>query len=747
MTKQSPSGQATRTTHMISLIFALILTLLITGCEDIRPFPLAQKGSLDLSDWNFDQNGPVEVEGEWSFYWETLVPREAVARETVLTKPRYIYVPGLWRKPQDKGNALPSQGYATYGLKINGLAPSKAHTLYISDILSVGEVWINGQPAVSGGQVGRDKNRELPDKHSLIARFHPQGNVTKIMIHVSNFSNMEGGINTPIWLGPDHQIQQKINRIWITTAFMGGALLLIGIYHMALFSIRRNEGSNLYFGLYCVMWASQTLFGVNGGCLMAELFPSLAWRLAIDVTLFPYALMPALIVMFYHALFPNRCAETINRSFQILGIGFVLYLVLTQPNAFDPMVLSFVLVPGCTILYLFGMFLHDLIKKKENIYFLIPGYLFLALTGTNDLLNDLHMINTENLVPYGAFFFILSYSFLISVRFSRAFSAVEQLTGRLQLQNAGLSRAVNTAKENLRLKKELDIRERRELKLKVMQGRLSSMLNRVEDALVAVTPEQKIIFSNQAVKVLTGYGPKLLLGTALGDLLPEMSGKKFSLFVSQALPPVEKYLENVAVNCLNQTTIRVDITSSLLDLENEELMVMVLKKARKEPLPSSIELLKLISQLNRDRERMEKADGLLNRQNRDNLTGQEQNRLNTLIQLLDKIQDLPTDTPSAEAKRRLGVQVMNAACTLWAATGATKAELADKSGFWSIYIEKDGYARTQTLNKYLDITTLPARPRWKTIINTAEFVLAACDRPEILKNKLETQVNRLKKYF
>ncbi|MBU0971798.1 MAG: PAS domain S-box protein, partial [Proteobacteria bacterium] len=618
------------------------------------------------------------------------------------------------------------------------------HTLYISDILSVAEVWINGQAAVSGGQVGKNKEREIPHKHALLARFQTTGTITEIMLHVSNFSNREGGINTPIWLGPDHQIQQKTSRIWITTAFMGGALLLVGLYHLALFSIRRNEDSNLYFGLYCVMWASQTLFGVNTGCLMAELFPSLPWRMSIDATLLPFGVMPALMVMFYHALFPNRRAETINRISQILGVLFVIYILLTPPNAFDPMLLYFLLIQAGTILYLFGMFIHDLVKKKENIHFLIPGYLLLALTCVNDILNDLHIINTANLVPFGAFFFILSYSFLISVRFSRAFSAVEQLTGRLRQQNRALSQAVDTATENLRLKKELDIREKRELKLKVMQGRLSSMLNRVEDALVAITPEQKIIFSNQAVKALTGYEPNHLLGKALGDLLPQLSGETYSLFVSQVLPPVEKHLENVAVNCLGHPPLRVDITASLLDLENEELMVMILKKARKEPLPPS-EPLKLISQLNRNQGRIEKADNLLNRQNRENLTGEEQETLNTLIQLLDKIQDPPSDSPNAEAKRLLGVQVMNASCTLWAAaTRTTNTELADKSGFWSIYIEKDGYARTQTLNKYLNIATLPARPRWKTILNTAEFVLAACEESEGLKKNLKTQVTRLK---
>jgi len=720
------------------VIGLLALVLLIAGCDGSRLSPLVEKGRMDLSGWDFDRDGPVEVTGKWSFYWEHF------SRGAALPPSQYIEVPGLWRNRGNTEKALPSRGYATYGLKISGLSPGP-HTLYISDTLSVAEVWINGRLAVSGGQIGKTQQGEVPDKHALFARFETRGNITEILIHVSNFNNMEGGINTPVWLGLDHQIRQKITHIWITTAFMSGALLLVGLYHLALFFIRQNEDSNLYFGLYCVMWACQTLFGVNGGCLMAELFPSLAWRVSIDATLLPYGIMPALMVMFYHALFPNRRAKPINGIFQVFGALFIAYILLTPPNAFDPMVLSFALVQAGAVLYLFAMFIHDLAKKREHIYFLIPGYLFLALTGINDLLNDMHIINTKIMVSYGGFFFILSYSIFISVRFSRAFSAVEQLSGRLRRQNTVLFQAFNTATENLRLKKELDIRESREVTLKMMQRRLSSLLNRVEDALVAVTPEQKIIFSNHAVTSLTGYDPDRLTGTGLGELLPQLPTKAFDQFPSESLAPEKDFFENMEVKSPDQTIIRADVSVSVLDLENEELMVIILKKARKNRLPASISPpLDLINRLNRNRGRLETLDALLNRQNRDDLTQKDQEGLNALIRLLDKIETPSSDTFDAQAKRRLGVEVMNMACTLWAATRGAKAELADKSGLWSIYIEKDGYARTQTLDKYLDIATLPARPRWKTILNTAEFVLAACEGPQELKKKLETLANRLK---
>jgi two-component system sensor histidine kinase ChiS len=70
--------------------------------------------------------------------------------------------------------------------------------------------------------------------------------------------------------------------------------------------------------------------------------------------------------------------------------------------------------------------------------------------------------------------------------------------------------------------------------------------------------------------------------------------------------------------------------------------------------------------------------------------------------------------------------------------------LAEESGIWSAYIEKDGYVRTQTLDRYLSKKNLPARPRWKNIIATAEFVMAQSPKNSPLRAKLERALSRFK---
>ena len=87
---------------------------------------------------------------------------------------------------------------------------------------------------------------------------------------------------------------------------------------------------------------------------------------------------------------------------------------------------------------------------------------------------------------------------------------------------------------------------------------------------------------------------------------------------------------------------------------------------------------------------------------------------------------------------------MRCALECWEASGRTKADLAEQSGIWNIYIEKDGYVRTQTLDRYLSRETIPTRPRWKNIIATAEFVMSHSPEDSALKAKISDLLSRFK---
>jgi len=105
----------------------------------------------------------------------------------------------------------------------------------------------------------------------------------------------------------------------------------------------------------------------------------------------------------------------------------------------------------------------------------------------------------------------------------------------------------------------------------------------------------------------------------------------------------------------------------------------------------------------------------------------------------------PVSNSVGPDKNELGARAMNLAIHLWHhETGMTKIDLAQQSGIWKVYVNKDGYERTQTLDRYLDAKKFPKLPRWISVHDTVDFVLQSCKTPSPLRNQLETSILVLK---
>jgi two-component system sensor histidine kinase ChiS len=99
-----------------------------------------------------------------------------------------------------------------------------------------------------------------------------------------------------------------------------------------------------------------------------------------------------------------------------------------------------------------------------------------------------------------------------------------------------------------------------------------------------------------------------------------------------------------------------------------------------------------------------------------------------------------------QRRRELGATIMNQALDLWVReTGATKIDLAEQSGIWKVYMNRNGFERTQTLDKYLSAKTFPKNPRWPKVYRTVEYVLAGCTGKSRHQKELETSYDVLRR--
>ena len=109
--------------------------------------------------------------------------------------------------------------------------------------------------------------------------------------------------------------------------------------------------------------------------------------------------------------------------------------------------------------------------------------------------------------------------------------------------------------------------------------------------------------------------------------------------------------------------------------------------------------------------------------------------------LADKLGD--GEHNKTEIIRQLLVDAMRATLVFWEAeSNKNKFELAEESGLWRVYLDRSTL-QTRTLDKYLQLETLPKTPRWRTVINTIDYVLERCQQSNSARQELVIMRDKL----
>lgn len=422
-------------------ILIFILVPVLSGCGEIREFPSAEKGKIDLSGWNFAKNGPVPLAGRWEFYWARLLSPSDFQRGRP-EKTGYLELPGAWKGYSHDGRTLAGEGYATFRLAVDITAGRSPMAFRIRDVGSVCNIWVNGALTASSGTVGTTPKTEIPRRPQLISAPFP-GNVNslEIIVQASNFHWQKVGLRSALLLGEEKRISLDANRDLSVVAFLGGMLLMIGLYHLALYLMRLKDPANLYCCFTCGAWSVFILFGANTGWAATALFPEIPWRVFIDMEFITLVMGAVGMSLVYHEIFPDNRFRFLKPCFLGLGGAFILCALALPPREYYSISLLFYPVVIIIIIYLTIVIALDLLRQEPDIYFLIPGYLAGAFTGGWDSLRELGMVDTPSVHHYGLFAFLLSLSFLISYRSARAHRAVEALGRELEEKNTALVRA------------------------------------------------------------------------------------------------------------------------------------------------------------------------------------------------------------------------------------------------------------------------------------------------------------------
>lgn len=390
-----------------------------------------QNGELRLEGWDFGTDGSISLNGKWAFYWNQLLDPDDLKQEASPAVSAYVDMPEYWTNYSLNDRKLPADGYATYRLTISGLDSEEPIALKLRNIYSSYALWVNDTLAASAGKPGYTHEASIPKYGpSVVVPVKPDsdGRLT-LLVQVANYTYPKGGINNAIELGDAKQLQQEKSVELVRDSLVIGSLLVIGVYHIILYVLRRNDVTPLYFGLFCMCIAVRTM--LVGSRFILEIFPAFSWVWFAKVSYLTIYVGELFLISYIYHLFPQFLSRKVWRLTQFFTISLTLLVLTTDIRVYDYSLIPFQIYSIGLVLYAVYASIRLARQRQEGAVLLILGFSLIFLTAVNDTLNRKGVFTTPALLQFGVLGFVFLQALLLSMKSSRAFFQVERLSERL----------------------------------------------------------------------------------------------------------------------------------------------------------------------------------------------------------------------------------------------------------------------------------------------------------------------------
>jgi two-component system sensor histidine kinase ChiS len=440
-----------------TVTYLFVLAICTLSNLHAQQMPLVEKGVLDLREYDFNANGPVEVKGEYEFYWNQMLNPavEGDSGEMIYTE-----VPGTWTLLSKEHPEVTRFGFATYRLVI--LLPERIDelALRISDVYSASGYFLNGKAIDYLGFPGVNKYQTVIRYSRPIMIGTVNSEEVELIIRVSNFDNRLSGIVGGLSLGKVDQMKELRLKELFRGHFLIGAFLIIGIYFLGLYLIR-TEHYRLYFSLLCFLMALRVVMIVEIPLIETLNLNGLTAARLDYLNI--YFLAPFFVLMI-RSIFPIEFPQQVYRISMWGSAIFIAIVVVSPISLFSftfPYFFAFFLVLSLIFLY---VIILALFRGRSH----APAYtlgLLIVLSGIlNDMLNEIEVIDTFYVVHYAMFVYLLVYAYIFADK-----------SNQLQKKSQTLTEEVSQVKNHLE-----DLVEERTTELQSMSTELERQKKKLE---------------------------------------------------------------------------------------------------------------------------------------------------------------------------------------------------------------------------------------------------------------------------
>lgn len=299
-------------------LVALISMRLLWYVEFNSPSqPRATQGELDLSNWKFDDQQTVTLNGQWEFYPDDFISPDTFFKDT-LHSANSTQVPGTFK------DTSPGSNFGTYRLRVLLPTSNASYGIHIPEIKTAYHLYINGRLLYESGYPDKTYIGTISKVVPYTGNFTVEQSQMDIVIHVSNFHyHNQGGIIQSIKFGNPYAVLNETHFSENMQMLVCIILLLHMLYIVILLFVGHRQKELFYFAGIILFALLVTL--IDDDKMLLQWFPiNFEWSVRLRIIGYS-GLAYCLVLCTKHLL----SVQSFKKLIFIFSIIFYTYVVTT----------------------------------------------------------------------------------------------------------------------------------------------------------------------------------------------------------------------------------------------------------------------------------------------------------------------------------------------------------------------------------------------------------------------------------
>ncbi len=351
----------------ITYLFLISFFLNCFQKELVLPVP---EGVLNLKNVNLE-NDIYQIKGNFGFVYGKFLQLS----ESTNT---YFQTPLFWSSQVWNNKTIHPFGYATYSLKILANKNQFPLKIIFNEVGNSCEIYLNGNLVESMGKTGTSIKNSISETKLLSVLITNTNQIQELKIYVSSYQNeYMSGIGGKIIIGSEKNVTKYQNFRIAKDIFFAGAILSLGVLHLFLAILSRNDITIWSITIFC-LWAFAAA-GLSESKLIYYFHYDWVTKIKFIYILGTYAAASASIGIL--SLFKEEVNNKIYYS-QILIATLNAFCILIFPiDIFSGFAKKYLIIIISFYLYTFYILFKAVLNNRKNsIYGLILASIFIIPT-------------------------------------------------------------------------------------------------------------------------------------------------------------------------------------------------------------------------------------------------------------------------------------------------------------------------------------------------------------------------------